>query len=277
MIIAIHGKIGSGKDTIGKIIQYLTYKTWFDLEGKKGKDAPYSIEDWLDNKMNISVNHPSNTFQIKKFAHKLKQIVCILTGCSMEDLESQEFKDSYLDEQWNYYRKGIHLHPSIVTDQIFTQMGMDRIYRLKYRNVLQKIGTECMRNVIHENTWCNALFVDYKEKHPLSVNFRQEKEKFDKEINNLFPNWCITDMRFPNEFDEVENRDGITIRTKRRIISTPETINIENHKTQLLNIKEHISETALDNHKFKYEIDNSGTIEELVEKVREILILEKII
>jgi hypothetical protein len=40
---------------------------------------------------------------------------------------------------------------------------------------------------------------------------------------------------------------------------------------------EHESETALDNAKFDYEIINDGTIEELIEKVKEILIKEKII
>jgi hypothetical protein len=39
----------------------------------------------------------------------------------------------------------------------------------------------------------------------------------------------------------------------------------------------HISETALDKHQFKYEINNNGTMEELVWMVKEILIKEKII
>jgi DNA-directed RNA polymerase subunit L len=39
----------------------------------------------------------------------------------------------------------------------------------------------------------------------------------------------------------------------------------------------HPSETALDNANFDYVINNNGTIEELVEKVRDILVKEKII
>ena len=42
-------------------------------------------------------------------------------------------------------------------------------------------------------------------------------------------------------------------------------------------VEPHPSETALDNHSFDYTIDNNGTIEELIEKVREILIKEKVI
>ena len=40
---------------------------------------------------------------------------------------------------------------------------------------------------------------------------------------------------------------------------------------------EHISETALDDAKFDYVIENNGTIEELIEQVKKILIKEKII
>jgi hypothetical protein len=40
---------------------------------------------------------------------------------------------------------------------------------------------------------------------------------------------------------------------------------------------EHPSETALDDTKFDYEIINDGSIEDLIEKVKEILIEQKII
>jgi len=44
-----------------------------------------------------------------------------------------------------------------------------------------------------------------------------------------------------------------------------------------IQIKKHLSETALDNYSFDYTIDNNGTIEELIIKVKEILIKEKLI
>lgn len=104
MIIGISGKIGSGKDTVGKIIQYLTYKPWTTLEGEKGKDAPYDLKDWLDDGRGISISHSSNTWQVKKFAYKLKQICSLLTGIPVEDFEKQEVKDLTLQEA---YEKGL--------------------------------------------------------------------------------------------------------------------------------------------------------------------------
>ena len=44
-----------------------------------------------------------------------------------------------------------------------------------------------------------------------------------------------------------------------------------------INTIQHPSETALDDYQFDYVIDNNGTIEELIEKVKVILIKEKLI
>ena len=58
------------------------------------------------------------------------------------------------------------------------------------------------------------------------------------------------------EMEAVKKKKGITIRVNR---------NLEESKDQ------HESETELDNAEFDYVIDNNGTIEELIEKVKEIL------
>jgi hypothetical protein len=39
-------------------------------------------------------------FEIKKYADKLKDFVCILIGCTREQLEDQEFKEKELGEEW---------------------------------------------------------------------------------------------------------------------------------------------------------------------------------
>jgi F420-dependent methylenetetrahydromethanopterin dehydrogenase len=72
-------------------------------------------------------------------------------------------------------------------------------------------------------------------------------------------------MRFPNEFDAVKSRDGITIRVNRtNRWNKPQDI-------------EHASETALDNHEFDYVINNTGSMSDLILKVREILTQNQII
>lgn len=196
MLIGINGKIGSGKDTIGKIIQHLTSE-WADEEFQD-TDMLNVRSDW----------------KIKKFAGKLKEIASLLTGIDVEKFEDQEFKKLDMNHEWG----------------------------MTYRTFLQKLGTEAMRNGLHENVWVNALFADYTDESK----------------------WCITDMRFPNELKSVEDRGGITIRIERG-----------GSTNQLGNL--HPSETALDDATFDYLIYNNGTMEELIKQVKYILINENIL
>ena len=398
MIIGINGKIGSGKDTVGKIIQYLT------LPGKRGQYIGFQTYD----NTTLERNSP---FEVKKFAGKLKLVASLLTGIPVEKFEDQEFKQKHMGLQW----------------------------KMTYREFLQKLGTEAMRDGLHTNVWVNALFSDYvpisdisksntytddrlqhgykgtkiwrtyhnikqrcnNTKHPryndyggrginmckewlndissfinwaiennynesltidridnnkgyspdncrcvsyaiqaTNTNLRKDntsdyrgvtkdihnwrsqiqikgKQKFlgyfntaeeaseayenafmereglylkEEKSNLVYPSWCITDMRFPNELEAVEERDGITIRVTRNpiivITLDGEKLTLDYnewlkqkqfYENQGWQFTEHPSETALDDAEFDYVIENDGTIEDLVEKVREILIKEEII
>ena len=87
-IISISGKINSGKDTVGKIIKILTASPHFTDE---------AVEDFLRKDLYES------DWKIKKFADKLKDIVCLLISCTREQLEDREFKEKELGEEWNKY------------------------------------------------------------------------------------------------------------------------------------------------------------------------------
>jgi hypothetical protein len=103
------------------------------------------------------------------------------------------------------------------------------------------------------------LVKEYIKKHG-NAHFQSVLTKKGKQKLS-HPNWIITDMRFENELEAVVNKDGITIRVVR-----PGTV-----------VGNHPSEVALDGFIMHYEIINDGTIEDLVEKVREVLTMEKII
>ena len=225
MIIGISGRMGSGKDTIGTIIQGLL----------------------LTNKNQSS--------EIKKFAGKLKQIASILTGIPVEKFEDQEFKKNLLDVEWGTVQ-------DVPLNSIPPFADMQFNVMMSVREFLQRLGTEAMREGLHTNVWVNALFADYKAKWIPTGNAIEEDEvSLEKE----YPNWIITDMRFPNEMEAVEKRHGITIRVTRPVEKSKNTARL------------HPSETSLDKAKFDYEIINDGTMEELVKKVREILVNEELI
>jgi len=250
MIISVNGKIGSGKDTVGAIIQYLTATDTSDK-------ALGFIKLGYDIK-----GHHNSTFEVKKFAGKLKQTASLLTGIPIEKFEDQEFKKTYLGEEWN----SPYNIPFSGPDFVEHDGGMT------VRTLLQKLGTEAMRDGLHENVWVNALFADYRI---IPAKFKDLKEGEDiltKEWE--YPKWIITDMRFPNEMKAILEKGGITIRVVRRQIIVLDgakyTIGADPYN-------EHPSETALDGAEFDYEIINDGTIEDLIERVREILIKEGII
>ena len=125
-----------------------------------------------------------------------------------------------------------------------------------------------MRDGLHTNVWVNALFADYKV-----IDRRTMQDPDDSNIN--YPNWIITDTRFPNELEAVKKRNGITIKVIRpdyiENTFTGKKFPVKVHQTL------HPSETALDDAKFNYEIINNGSIKELIEKVRSILINEQIL
>lgn len=318
MIIAINGRIGSGKDTVGDIIQYLTSSRVYDK----------TYEEWN------TIKHDKeylgglyykgySTWKVKKFADKLKDIVCLLTGCTREQLEDQEFKNRELVEEWWYYKisKSIMLPRGYYPNEEDNKMCEQRyLCKPTYRTLLQQIGTDLFRNQLHPNVWVNSLMNEYKEvvkfdeykgsTDPCSICGKslREQTKGCNEITcyrgrqgrvELLPSWIITDMRFTNELKAVKDRGGITIRVTRNKFNIS---NIKEAKEYLGGFRDykdrhgsdnmilsianslwietqnfHESETALDDTIFDWEVDNNGSIEELIVKVRQILITEKII
>ncbi len=243
MIIGINGYAGSGKDTVGKLIQIAACK-----EIPEG----YHIEDliegydhhewWLEEK---------SGWEIKKWAGKLKTIASLLTGIPVEKFENQEFKKTNLGPEWSY------LGPSCdggktrfsTADLVEKQMTV--------RDFLQKLGTDGLRDGLHTNTWVNALMADYK---PTQVQWS------DGPIGGYedgpMPNWVITDTRFPNEAKAIKDAGGIVIRVDRPGVKA---------------INDHPSETGLDSWNFDHKIMNGSDMISLLFTVGSILRKEKLI
>lgn len=257
MVIGISGKIRSGKNTTANIIQYV-----IDSVNNGYTLSEVNYNDYIKNNHYLKCN-----FQQKAFAGKLKQITALLTGCTIEQLESQEFKDSNLGPEW---KRRIYTNPE---KSHFINASMT------YREVLQKIGTEAMRDNVHTDVWVNALFADY---HPtpnksMDESFMEQFVTGSSEIHYQLPNWIITDMRFPNEMDTVKAKGGITIRVNRKGFPITHSKTGETHLLSREAFVEHPSETSLDSHSFDYTIENNSSIEDLINKVKEILIKAKII
>lgn len=138
------------------------------------------------------------------------------------------------------------------------------------REILQMVGTEFGRT-LHPSIWVNSLMTEYKSK--LSSN--NPVDDLDWEPRFIYPNFIITDTRFENELKAVKDREGITIRVNRN--PGYKWIDKQEWDLHSKGIVPHESETALDDSTFDYEIDNNGTISELIDKIRNILIENKLI
>ena len=122
------------------------------------------------------------------------------------------------------------------------------------REVLQIVGTELLREGFNENIHVACTMANIKD------------------IDNVI----ITDLRFPNEMEAVKKKGGITIRVNRPCDICGGS---GYHKMSCPVSKsgEHYSEKALDNAEFDYVIQNNGTISDLIDKIRNILIENKLI
>jgi hypothetical protein len=202
MIIGISGYIGSGKDTIANIIR----------------------------------DHDPR-WEVVKFADKLKEVASIILGVPRSNFEDRDYKLSELHDEWNVWDKrptsgGHDVEPFYSNDPVMRRMTV--------REFLQKLGTDAIRNGLHEDTWVNATMAGYDSKRTP-------------------PNWIITDVRFPNEFNAIKKRGGTMVRVFRHGMTSS-----------------HISETALDTYEHDIYINNKGSIDDLVDKVR-LSIIESIL
>lgn len=265
MIYAFSGKKQSGKNTCAKIWDYLDlYYNKNFKEITKKSEVINSENKFIKYYLKRDTPFNMSTWQQKSFAHKLKQIICILTGCTMKQLENNKFKDSKLDDCWKVYEISDRYDQYDCWLNAFDPQLSRSIYNIyqneyTYRETLQKIGTELFRKNFHPNVWINALFADYKSKMVSISDGDPLGGHYDVDI---FPNWLITDCRFRNEAETIKNHEGKIIRINRNI-------DTGNHQ----------SEIDLDNYQeFNYVINNNVyTIDNLIENIKEIMIKEKII
>lgn len=299
MIIGLSGKMQSGKDTVTKIIQ------WLLLNQSRNTEIPFDKFD---------LYKEAATWKNVKFADKLKDMVCLLLGCTREQLEDPKFKEATLGEEWIRYAfadgfsqssKGTIMNSKPCSKERYEEelrINWQTAYKLEHtpRTILQLLGTECGREIIHPNIWVNATFAEYKPQHFRTV---KHQGSFVEHLTTM-PNWILSDVRFPNEAEAIKDRNGILIRVERFCYDSAEDFLVCNPDPELRKIgiqdyninktlsskeitdiakahgyvpfsKQHESETALDNYNdWDYVIDNNGTIEDLIEKVKQILITE---
>jgi hypothetical protein len=116
---------------------------------------------------------------------------------------------------------------------------VDPYWGVTPRYILQKVGTECMRNGYADDVWVRSL---------------------DAMIQKNPGNYVITDVRFPNEADAVNEWGGLVVRVDRPQAGATG------------GIAKHASEVSMEQYdKWNYVLTNDGTIEGLYARVDEFI------
>lgn len=249
MIVSISGRIGSGKDTLGMILQALTMGPT--------KDVNMNFSGWCKKPIEYAGNYEGRPnlkggWRIMKFAAKLKQMAASILNVPIEQFESQEFKNSMLGPEWNTLTKKWLATTTPYGTKYIDTFELESKF-MTVREFLQKLGVAVRENV-HGNFWVNGLFSEYKNR----IDYTDEEEP--EEISRGFPNWIITDTRFKNETEAIKSRGGLLIRIDRLENPFPRS--------------SHVSETELDDYKFDMVVQNTS-LEGLVESAQEILKMVK--
>ena len=110
------------------------------------------------------------------------------------------------------------------------------------RNMLQLIGTEAGRDVIHPDVWV------------LSV---------ERKIG-MYKNVVIPDVRFPNEMNFIQKMGGFVVRVRRgddpEWYETARRANLESNTDLMCDYPVHYSEWAWIGQKLDYQLDNNGSM-----------------
>lgn len=205
MIIGLVGFIGSGKGTVGDILE------------QKG-------------------------FVKDSFAKPLKDACAVIFGWPREMLEG----DTEVSRKWRE-------EPDAFWSEKFGKTFSPRL-------ALQLMGTEAGRNVFHKDIWVTSLLNRSKGKDVV-----------------------VTDVRFKNEIKFIQDNGGIVIRVKRG--EEPDwyeaaesynrgpkrNMNYSLSKAKMATVQIHQSEWDWIGSEFDYVIENDGTINDLGNKVNELL------
>jgi hypothetical protein len=121
---------------------------------------------------------------------------------------------------------------------------LDPFWRDTPRNIMQKVGTECMRKGYRDDVWVQALKRDVCGVGGLAHQSR---------------NCVVSDVRFPNEAEAIKSWGGVLVRVIRPDapwITTPQ----------------HASETSLEGWRgWDHILDNGGDLPQLYARIEQMM------
>lgn len=234
MILGLSGKKHAGKNTVANIIHGLALKQMDMVKDWKLESGSGDL--WVDTHDGTGWGTFDATRRDAQFTQwaelnlypfiKMYSFADALKWLAVELFDIPEECCFGTEEQKNQIQEHLLWENMPKPDYLGFKRGP-----LTAREFLQRFGTDMCRRM-WEPIWVNKCIKDIKREGTLLA--------------------IVTDVRFPNEVDIIEDNGGTTLRLTRQIFE-------DNHD----------SETALDDYNFTNYLDNHGTsIEKTIAKVQ---------
>lgn len=250
--IGINGAIGSGKDSVAKLLIHLIEEQPLQSYGL----PPHSFIDEIAmisyRNIILSEEYPkSNNFEVKRFADKLKDFVCSITGLTREQLEKKEVKEMPLEAFPNYYcYRGDNIPENVVFyssswEECRTYMTTHSYVRMSKRfltprQLMEMIGDDLIKRKINENVWINSFY----------SNFDTSKQSF-----------IVPDLRYVEEAESLKKHNAFLI----KVVSN---VNYRDGSTRISSNSNHLSVTSLNDYTgFNYFIHNYNGLDDLISQI----------
>ena len=225
-IYVFSGLRNTGKDTSANMLQFML-------------NTPKILHFyWIYKSFGFIRNLGS--WKTTSFAKPLKEVLSIILGVPVEKFEDRDFKENYcVDLNTLKIERVDPVITPTMTDKFFSKVAKEldvntiKRHRITIRQMLQYVGTECLRRLISEDVWINATL------------------KHDKII--------ISDLRFKREFEALDKHN-----TCRVLLDRPGCLP-GNHPSEreILDLKA--------NRNFEGYINNNGTLKDLFYKVKKLI------
>lgn len=235
-LIGISGRIGFGKDTLAAILQ-------------------------------DSLHPEGQNYELVSFALNVKKVVAQITGTTLEQNLSREGKSTAIHAFPFVPHECEHI-VAIMTGTTFEQnCSLDE--RIRVPPGFTKTLAE-YQDIVRE--WVNSLRVGKTlgEYQQLVGQGMRDVVQSDVWVQGALrapaPFKIIPDVRYPGEVEAIEQNGGMVIRLER----PAHLITVQDARDP-----NHSSEIALNDYKFKYVVQNDGTLQDL--KARTLLAITKFV
>jgi hypothetical protein len=245
-IISISGKKRHGKNTLADYMSAILFDlhepTYFKSSIRKNdlsnfldnSNAFHTPQSFVDEHGLILPKKTTFQWENKSFAYKVKLVASVVLNKSIEEVDSDKFKDSYLPN-----------------------------WEMTGRTFLQKLGTNAMRFGLHNDIWVKSLFEEFNRKSKWIIT----DTRFLNEINEINKHNSLKIVVFrPNILQVSFNKDMSDTFSVININRNENVWTLKHNSSNLVTFSnpKNFFLKSDDNHESETSLDNYSEFDEII-------------